>query len=338
MGCQVRQRHIAFVPSSQVIYQSVFRQKMNSLRAVEAELPPGFRFQPRDDELICDYLMKQAAGCTPCHTPLLIQVDINSCEPWEIPEVACVGGKAWYFYSQRDKKYATGLRTNRATLSGYWKATGKDRPVSHKGILVGMRKTLVFYQGRAPKGRKTDWVMHEFRLEWKFEPGLKAVSYVQECTRDDWVLCRVFKKNTPHPTKQHAESGFGTDSSSPPLSLPPSMEPYNTLDPFQANYHHEQVPCFSFFNTNPCQSPLQTRLDQQISPTNVTPNSAGLAPLLGGICRHNSGPSGIQAVLGRFTKMGSFDIDSCVEGSSCFRDQEFTESCLPRSELDSIWN
>lgn len=80
-------------------------------------------------------------------------------------ETACVGGKEWYFYSQRDRKYATGIRTNRATASGYWKATGKDRPVLRKGCLVGMRKTLVFYQGRAPKGKKSDWVMHEFRLE-----------------------------------------------------------------------------------------------------------------------------------------------------------------------------
>lgn len=84
-------------------------------------------------------------------------------------ESACVGGKEWYFYSQRDRKYATGLRTNRATATGYWKATGKDRPIFRKGTtLVGMRKTLVFYQGRAPKGRKSDWVMHEFRLEDPF--------------------------------------------------------------------------------------------------------------------------------------------------------------------------
>lgn len=88
-------------------------------------------------------------------------------------ELACVGGKDWYFYSQRDRKYATGLRTNRATASGYWKATGKDRPVHSKGMsgsssLVGMRKTLVFYRGRAPKGKKSEWVMHEFRLEGSF--------------------------------------------------------------------------------------------------------------------------------------------------------------------------
>ncbi|RZS08710.1 hypothetical protein BHM03_00039714 [Ensete ventricosum] len=84
--------------------------------------------------------------------------------------MACVGGREWYFFNLRDRKYATGLRTNRATRSGYWKATGKDRTVSRRGVLVGMRKTLVFYQGRAPKGRKTNWIMHEFRMAGSAHP------------------------------------------------------------------------------------------------------------------------------------------------------------------------
>lgn len=81
---------------------------------------------------------------------------------------ASMGEKEWYFFSLRDRKYPTGLRTNRATESGYWKTTGKDKEIFHCGVLVGMKKTLVFYKGRAPKGEKTNWVMHEYRMQTKF--------------------------------------------------------------------------------------------------------------------------------------------------------------------------
>lgn len=86
------------------------------------------------------------------------------------PEVCRIGDDApenqnnWYFFSHKDKKYPTGNRANRATAAGFWKATGRDKPI-HTQHVIGMRKTLVFYKGRAPHGQKTDWIMHEFRLD-----------------------------------------------------------------------------------------------------------------------------------------------------------------------------
>jgi hypothetical protein len=110
--------------------------------------------------------------------------------------VAKLSTNEWYFYSFRDRKYATGLRTNRATRSGYWKATGKDRVIrsprssssgSGRATIVGMRKTLVFYRGRAPNGTKTCWVMHEFRIENPHSPpkvgsSAKLLQYKSDVT------------------------------------------------------------------------------------------------------------------------------------------------------------
>lgn len=76
------------------------------------------------------------------------------------------GEREWLFFCPRDKKYPNGARPNRVTASGYWKATGTDRPVrrSKDSRCIGLKKTLVFYTGKAPKGCKTEWIMNEYRL------------------------------------------------------------------------------------------------------------------------------------------------------------------------------
>lgn len=75
------------------------------------------------------------------------------------------GEKEWYFFSPRDRKYPNGSRPNRMAGSGYWKATGTDKVIMGSGKnKLGIKKALVFYVGKAPKGSKTNWIMHEYRL------------------------------------------------------------------------------------------------------------------------------------------------------------------------------
>lgn len=79
-----------------------------------------------------------------------------------------VGDKEWYFFCIRGRKYRNSVRPNRVTGSGFWKATGIDKPVYSTGgethHCIGLKKSLVYYRGSAGKGTKTDWMMHEFRL------------------------------------------------------------------------------------------------------------------------------------------------------------------------------
>ncbi|KZV32904.1 NAC domain-containing protein 45 [Dorcoceras hygrometricum] len=154
-------------------------------------LPPGFRFHPTDEELVAYYLDRKINGGI-IELEVIPEVDLYKCEPWDLPDKSFLPSKdmEWYFYSPRDRKYPNGLRTNRATRVGYWKATGKDRAVHSGKRAVGMKKTLVYYKGRAPHGIRTDWVMHEYRL-LQFVSGAD-----QSPLQDSYALCRVFKKNT----------------------------------------------------------------------------------------------------------------------------------------------
>ncbi|KAL3527387.1 hypothetical protein ACH5RR_012043 [Cinchona calisaya] len=180
-------------------------------------LPPGFRFHPTDEELVAYYLKKKING-KKIELEVIPEVDLYKCEPWDLPGKSLLPSKdlEWYFFSPRDRKYPNGSRTNRATKAGYWKATGKDRKVNSQMRDVGMKKTLVYYRGRAPHGARTDWVMHEYRLD---ERECETPSGLQ----DAYALCRVFKKSLNIPK---IGDHYGTAAASDRSSC--SIDPYNS--------------------------------------------------------------------------------------------------------------
>ncbi|XP_050226642.1 NAC domain-containing protein 37-like isoform X2 [Mercurialis annua] len=159
------------------------------MESMESCVPPGFRFHPTDEELVGYYLRKKIAS-QKIDLDVIRDIDLYRIEPWDLQERCRIGYEEqseWYFFSHKDKKYPTGTRTNRATMAGFWKATGRDKAVYDKSKLIGMRKTLVFYKGRAPNGQKSDWIMHEYRLE-SDENGPPQ--------EEGWVVCRAFKKRS----------------------------------------------------------------------------------------------------------------------------------------------
>ncbi|XP_008792524.1 NAC domain-containing protein 2-like [Phoenix dactylifera] len=172
-------------------------------------LPPGFRFHPTDEELILHYLRNRAASF-PCPVSIIAEVDIYKFDPWNLPAKALFGDREWYFFSPRDRKYPNGIRPNRAAASGYWKATGTDKPIisSKENKNIGVKKALVFYQGRPPKGLKTDWIMHEYRLAEAQNNNIYRPMKLRDSSMrlDDWVLCRIYKKSN-HTLSMDPEQG-----------------------------------------------------------------------------------------------------------------------------------
>lgn len=205
----------------------------------QLSVPPGFRFHPTDEELLYYYLRKKVSY-EAIELDVIREVDLNKLEPWDLKDKCRIGSghqNEWYFFSHKDKKYPTGTRTNRATSAGFWKATGRDKTI-HTGNCnskrIGMRKTLVFYTGRAPHGQKTDWIMHEYRLE----------DDNPELHEDGWVVCRVFKKKSHKPeVPQEQQLDYYTHtklgSSSASVMGAEMGEPKNNNNHMQEPYNND---------------------------------------------------------------------------------------------------
>ncbi|KAI3708829.1 hypothetical protein L2E82_38320 [Cichorium intybus] len=146
---------------------------------------PGFRFHPTEDELVEFYLRRKVEG-KKFNVELITFLDLYRYDPWELPALAAIGEKEWFFYVPRDRKYRNGDRPNRVTTSGYWKATGADRTIRTENFRpIGLKKTLVFYSGKAPKGIRTSWIMNEYRLPQHETARLQKAEI---------SLCRVYKR------------------------------------------------------------------------------------------------------------------------------------------------
>ncbi|XP_044504579.1 NAC domain-containing protein 90-like [Mangifera indica] len=158
------------------------------------DLPTGFRFYPTEEELVSFYLLNQLEGQKQELHDVIPVMNLYDIEPWQLPKFAgrsCQGDtEQWFFFTPRQEREARGGRPSRTTPSGYWKATGSPNYVySSDNRVIGVKKTMVFYKGKAPTGRKTKWKMNEYRaIEGGANPSKDAIPRL----RHEFSLCRIY--------------------------------------------------------------------------------------------------------------------------------------------------
>ncbi|CAA7394189.1 unnamed protein product [Spirodela intermedia] len=239
----------------------------------EERVLPGFRFHPTDEELVGFYLRRKVER-KPISIEIIKHVDIYKYDPWDLPRVNSHGNKEWYFFCMRGRKYRNSIRPNRVTGSGFWKATGIDRPIytggSGGGDCIGLKKSLVYYRGCAGKGTKTDWMMHEFRLPSPGCGGDDGRGGSQEA--EMWTICRIFKRNVSckrYPQAQRWESPVPAADSGSKTSSGDSDGFWDSV----GHYTHPPAPAVleSDFNSAAVQYEEKVQPYQWTSPVQSSP-------------------------------------------------------------------
>ncbi|XP_057423366.1 NAC domain-containing protein 83-like [Lotus japonicus] len=166
-------------------------------------LLPGYKFDPTDEVLVDFYLKRRVFSQ---HLPVQIIPDFNvfQTEPWGLPGGdGNIFSECKFFFYNPMKRDLTNLYM-RVAGSGQWKVVekGKDIPIPQNNKVVGKRNTLIFWEAKGVSTRRTNWVMHEFRLVLIDNPSKMT----------KWAVYRIFQKNDEKKVKKTRGSKEGNSN------------------------------------------------------------------------------------------------------------------------------
>ncbi|KAF8406296.1 hypothetical protein HHK36_008381 [Tetracentron sinense] len=168
---------------------------MGDLKVTSISLLPGFIFYPTEEQLLCYYLSNKnkilyfpstsATDVSPFGFDLIKEFDFYNYDPLELPEISCFPfghdgiKKHWYCFTAAEGTECA----KREARGGFWKIMEPAQYVvgESEEVILGTKKTFVFFRVDSLAAIKTDWVMYEYALV--------------DHSEAEFVLCRIFHKS-----------------------------------------------------------------------------------------------------------------------------------------------
>ncbi|GKV32579.1 hypothetical protein SLEP1_g41174 [Rubroshorea leprosula] len=168
--------------------------------------PPGYRFCPRDCELIEHYLMKKLLHqCLPHHRIRQI-TSVYELSPQHLTGMfKQYREKEWYFFTHANEGDEATMEYHN-DINGYWKVIMVEPIIDQNGeAIIANKRSLDYYE----KGMRTNWKMQQYHItsipniprdsERNKEKYPGKPSYFSwlglKILFDQWILCRIYTEN-----------------------------------------------------------------------------------------------------------------------------------------------
>ncbi|OEL31160.1 hypothetical protein BAE44_0007822 [Dichanthelium oligosanthes] len=176
----------------------------------EKSFPMGFRFRPKDEELVKYYLLPRLQGRPTVPNDAVVEADAYAFHPDTLTTEHRSGAHGeWYFLSPRSRMYVNGVRPSRKTRDGRgrWKASTATKEVAQEMLSSGIKfckGVLNYYEGNPKQEARTKWIMLEITVP-EYEIKLDKPGAAAKNLLDEFVMCKIYV------SPQHKKKGEDED-------------------------------------------------------------------------------------------------------------------------------
>ncbi|XP_062200784.1 NAC domain-containing protein 37-like isoform X2 [Phragmites australis] len=196
-----------------------------------AALDISIRDSWSDEELVRFLAGRKAED--PLPQDVLAGLDFSVVDPRGFTDI-------WYLnWSDDQQPYDSAENSIRKAKNGYWKPLDSSR-IPTSTAIIGVKIVLEFYEGQAPCGKRTGWVMHEYQVEQNDDANLP---------QDYKSLCKVFQQCDKKINVESGQNSLNADAPNDSLESylqylskieEPKTVAANDQDIFSSEGQHEQ--------------------------------------------------------------------------------------------------